>query len=131
MNKIFTIPKITCIIFVCVGLYILTNNIIKQLNWEKTTGIVVEVKEKKNSSNQFYPMVEFKTNIGEIVKVEINQSSNRFYYGKGEDIPVIYPENDFKKAEINSIGWVYGFPLIFIVLGIIGFMIPSDLWYIS
>ena len=129
MNDIFTLPKTICIIFTCIGLFILTTNIVKQVNWEKTIGIVVEVKEKENSSKQFYPVVEFKTNIGEIVEIEIKQSSNRFYYQKGEEIPIIYPKNNFKKAEINSIGWVYGFPLIFVVIGMIGFIIPSNLWH--
>ena len=99
MNDLVTLPKIICILFTCVGCWIFANNLMRQLNWEKTIGIVIEVKEKKNSSNQFYPLVEFKTKTGEIVKVEINQSSNRFYYRKGEDIPVIYPRYDFLDRE--------------------------------
>ena len=131
MLKKLTLPKIICLVFIGLGIYLLTANLIKQLRWEKTTGVVLEVKEKENSTNQFYPLVEFITATGEKVNVEIVQSSNRFYYKKGEDIPIIYPVDDFKEAEINSIGWVYGFPALFIGIGIIGFLIPSKAWYTS
>ncbi|MFK7936536.1 MAG: DUF3592 domain-containing protein [Saprospiraceae bacterium] len=131
MKTLFTYPKIIFTVFIGLGLFLLTTNVIRQLTWEKATGIVREVKERKDDRNQFYPLVEFKTNTGAVVAVAIKQSSNRFHYQVGEQIPIIYPVANFKKAKINSSGWVYGFPLIFIILGIIGMMIPSELWYKS
>ena len=131
MKGLYTLPKIMCILFIGIGLYFLITNIIKQLTWTSTTAVVLEVKERKDDSNQFYPLVEFQTETGKKVQVEIKQSSNRFYPEKGEEIAIIYSSDNFKQAAINSKGWVFGFPLIFISVGIIGFFIPSDWWHIS
>ncbi len=131
MNELFTTPKILFIIFIGFGICILATNMVRQLSWETTTGVVLEVKERIKNKNQFYPVVEFKTETGENVQVEIKQSSNRFFYRKGDNIPIIYPNKKFKKAKINSKGWTYGFPFLFIVLGLIGFLFPSSVWHKS
>ena len=131
MKRKLSLPKILFTIIIATGVYLLLSNIYKQFSWEKTTGLVLEVLEKEGESNQFYPRVKFQLNTGEEVEVEVQQSSNRGYYEKGESIPLIYPKLDYQDAEIDSFVWVYGFPSFFIILGVIGLFIPEDLWYVS
>ena len=126
-----SLPKIVFTVFIAIGVGLLISNIYKQLSWKKTSGLVLEVLEKEDESNQFYPLVKFQLSTGEEVEVEVRQSSNRGYYEKGESIPLIYPKLDYQDAEIDSIVWVYGFPAFFIILGGLAFFIPEDLWYVS
>ena len=131
MLKPLTLPRIMGLICIAIGFYILGANIIKQLSWEKSTGIVLEVRENGERSNQFYPLAEWITARGDTVSTEILQSSNRFYYEEGDQIPVIYPQDNIKAAEINFIGWTLGVPLFFIVMGIIAILLPATGWYVS
>jgi len=129
MFKTFTLPKFMSLVFISVGLFLLCSNLFKKLTWEKATGIVKELKRKKDEKTQRYPLVEFRIASGELVQVAIKQSSNRFHYKKGEDIPIMYSKDDYRKAQINSVVWIFGFPSIFILCGVIALFIPDDIWY--
>ncbi len=124
-------PAIVFYIFICFGLIYLAHNIVLQFRWNKTMGIVLELKSKADEKRQLYPVVAFTNHLGEPSTAAIRQSSNQPFYKKGDEIPIIYNPEDSTDARINTFGWNYGFPIFFALLGFVALLIPSHLWHIS
>ncbi|MFK8102611.1 MAG: DUF3592 domain-containing protein [Saprospiraceae bacterium] len=131
MKREIKLPALVCYSFICFGMIYLANNIFLGFNWNATTGIVVEVKARPEKKNQFYPIVAFTNHLGKQSSATILQSSNRFFYQEGEEIPILYNPEDSSEARINSMGWRYGFPIFFALLGFIALYLPPDFWQVS
>ncbi|MEO1515458.1 MAG: DUF3592 domain-containing protein [Bacteroidota bacterium] len=128
----WSLSRIALSAVVLTGFVLLLGNAWKQVCWEKTKGIVLEVKESKRSNNQYYPVVKYTDQLGKEVTSELShQSSNRFYYEQGDSIPLLYHPQHADEVVIHSVGWMLGFPLIFVLLGGIGFLIPTEAWFAS
>ena len=129
--KKFNLPKIMSLVFIGLGIFLLSKNIFLQFTGIKTEGIVLEI-NKKEKENQYYPTVQFTLENGETYVADIFPSSNRLFIEKGDSISLIYPKNNHKEVAYNSAGWVYGFPFIFIGVGAIIFALSKyDIWYVS
>ncbi len=129
--KKYNLPKIMSLIVFGLGIFLLSKNIFLQITGIKTEGVVIEINKKKKE-NQYYPTVKFVLENGEVYVTDIYPSSNRLFIEKGDTISLIYPKHNHKEAQYNSAWWVYGFPFIFIGIGIIVYALSKhDVWYVS
>ncbi|MBD1881669.1 MULTISPECIES: DUF3592 domain-containing protein [unclassified Coleofasciculus] len=84
-------------------------------NSSSTTGTVIDLKlQASRKSHIYFPLFQFQTPNGEIVKVESNMGSNPPGYQVGQSVPIIYNPNSPNEAEINSF-WSLWFAAIFLL----------------
>jgi hypothetical protein len=84
-------------------------------NSSSTTGTVIDLKvQVSRKSRVYFPLFQFQTPNGEIIKVESNMGSNPPGYQVGQAVPIIYNANNPSKAEINSF-WSLWFLAIFLL----------------
>lgn len=88
-------------------------------------GITVEaqvsnIKVSRTSKTTSYtPEVKFKTLTGDTVSVSLNKYTGRSPYSVGDNVSIIYLQDDPKTIILDSFFNKYGFPVIFIVVGIL------------
>lgn len=131
--KTLTLPTGMFLIFIGLGLWLAATNLYKKHTWIYTTGTVSDIKPDKKGKDRFYPVVEFAAATGEIQTAEVKMSfsRNRLPYKKGDRVPVIYPPDNPETALINNFIVLFSVPCIFILLGTIGLLLPSELFYVS
>lgn len=118
--KLFT--ALIGLIFFCVGSYMLNSNIELSNRGEKTKGIVMEIGEERNSDGDlmYYPIVKFSDKWGKEYIVPVSsERSNPIGYDVGDSISLIYHRNNPASVRINTVFWMYIFPSIFILGGLL------------
>jgi len=131
MKKEWNFLHIMALIFIVVGLGLLMKNLILLNTGITTEGKVVDIKKKEPTSrtttSTLYHVVTFNLENGESHTLElIKQSSSRLItYNVGDKINLVYPKDDYKKVQINSFSWIYGFPGIMILMGMIAWGLGS------
>lgn len=92
---------------------------------KKVQGEVVDIiKERSKDSNgyyqnYYYPVVSFKTALGESVRKKLDFGSTSSFYARGQEVSIVYdPENPYN-CNINSKFLLFGLPIILISIGLI------------
>ena len=83
------------------------------------TGTVVEKVrvERPGETANFYPVVEFKTQTGEVFRFEGKTSGTEYEYKIGEQIEILYDPQDPKGAMINSWKELWLPPIALMLIG--------------
>lgn len=108
--------KIIAIGLVIVGAYGLKNQLSIQKEWQKNTAKVALV-------TQSHYLIDFKTESGEFIKVRLKKNSEVFTYEKGDEMPIIYPQLQYNKAQANALSDIYLLPFFFMAFGAIVFLV--------
>lgn len=131
MKRDWNLLLIMALIFIVVGLGLLVKNLVLLNTGITTEGEVIDIIKKKGTSrtttSTLYPVVTFNLENGEPRTVNLSrQSSSRIIsYRVGDKIKLVYPKDDYKKVQIHSFVWIYGFSGIMILMGIIGWGLGS------
>ncbi|HEY8500086.1 MAG TPA: DUF3592 domain-containing protein [Clostridia bacterium] len=108
------------ILFLIIGISMLSKTVKMANRGISVAAQVSNVKVSKSSNSTSYtPEVTFKTLAGDTVSVTLNKSTNRPAHSVGDKVNIIYLEDDPKTIIVDSFFDKYGFPIIFIVAGII------------
>ena len=133
MKRDWNFLHIMALIFLVIGFGILLKNLFMLNTGIHTEGTVVNIIKRKSTGFKpattytYHPEVTFKLENGASQTVSISdQSTNRrMSYHVGDKIKLIYPKDDYKKVQINSFSWIYGFPGIMILVGTIGWFLAG------
>lgn len=98
----------------------------------RTEARIVEIIEKRSGPDVFhYPVFEFETKQKQLIRKESDAGTSGGSYVKGQQVEVLYIEEDPKSASIYNKFLLIMFPRIFIVLGmialILGFLMAFEL----
>jgi|LSQX01.2.fsa_nt_gb hypothetical protein len=89
---------------------------------------VINIKTKRIGQKISYtPEISFTTQRGENVRVQLAKSTNYPVYSIGDKVGIIYSQVDPKEVLVDSIFNKYGFPMIFIVVGVLCLFLPKRL----
>ncbi|NOZ10186.1 MAG: DUF3592 domain-containing protein [Gammaproteobacteria bacterium] len=93
-----------------------------------TNGTVVKlVRSKSNNSTTYAPVVQFKTEKGELVEVTSSTSSNPPGYSRGENVEIFYLPSSPQRAKINGFFSLWGAALIVGILGGVFFSVGGGI----
>lgn len=105
-------------LFVLIGYLFLTNNLDIIKNGTLTKATVIELAEHHSKkSTTYYPVVEYLTSAGELIRVESSTGCTKNAYKAGDLVNIIYNRSDPKNFIFDKFVDKYGFPLIFIFAG--------------
>jgi hypothetical protein len=90
-------------------------------NGIQVEGKVIGLSQNNNSdgARMYYPVVQFILENGSPHTKQVAFGSNPAAYDVGANLSILYYKEDPDSAVINSSFWMYGFPGIFIGIGII------------
>lgn len=115
---------ITSFLLFILGLLMVAGSVLtvrrnKRLSQEGLTadGTIVDVKvvtstdQNDNDTVSYYPVFQFSTADGRVVRVESKVSGGQSTYQVGQTVPVVYREAEPQKAKINRKGELYTGPI--------------------
>ncbi len=98
-----------------------------------TEGVIVSVdpfmssKAGKSSSLQYFPKVAFTTSAGEQVEFQSTVTRRADHYKKGDQVRVLYQQDDPQTAVIGSFNDLWALALIFAVSGVMVMLLSG--WF--
>lgn len=106
------------------GAYVVTQSTLEfRADSTLTTGTVVEFETERSRNSEgrstimYRPVVEFRTETGQSVRVVSSVSSNRPSYNRGEQVPVRYQDHTPEAARLDTFTSNWMGPLILGILG--------------
>jgi len=114
----FAIFLVVGTLFVLIGYFFLSSNLELIKNGTITKATVIEIVEKTSSkSTAYYPMVEYLTSSGELIRIESSTGVTQNAYKAGDLINIIYNGSDPRSFIFDRFFDKYGFPVIFMLAG--------------
>jgi len=118
------------LLFVCIGtgFYLYTAQFAKTARSAEGTVIELVSQTSRDSGTTWCPVIEFTDHRGKTYKVQLSMCSSPPGYWRGEDVEVLYAEDNPKNAKINDSS-MYWFGYIFAGIGGI-FAVLGGLWLV-
>ncbi len=118
----FIFLLIMSVVFSLIGISFLSSNLDMVKNGTYTKATIIEmVKHISSKSTTYFPVVEYETSTGEMIRIQSStgSGSNPNAYKPGEKVNIIYSESDPNNFIFDKFFDKYGFPVIFIFAGIL------------
>lgn len=116
---IFSVPFISGLILLFIGINYRTNFFYKTRNWQITQGRVIETKRSWWSRHRRYiPVVSYKTHQGKQVTFE-GHGSQVTDYETNQFVDIIYNPDNFQKAYIKDDKGRLSVSIVYLILGMI------------
>ncbi|MDS0790296.1 DUF3592 domain-containing protein [Proteus vulgaris] len=121
---LFYIFAIIGVIIFIVALFVIKSELHLVRNGIETTGVVIDqsMSQSSNERSVYHPIIQFTTNDNRKITFRSLEGSNPPRFHLGENISVIYLQNDPQRATINNFLGLYGAGTI---LGIFGLVFAS------
>lgn len=112
------------IVFLLVGINLLSKSIKLSSDGISVQAQVTDVKTSRIGKNTYYtPEIRFTTPDGETVKVQLDKTTRAPAYSVGNKVGIIYSQDNPQKVLVDSFFNKYGFPVIFIMAGVITLLV--------
>ncbi|MBI6530845.1 DUF3592 domain-containing protein [Proteus vulgaris] len=118
---LFYIFAIIGVVIFIVALFVIKSELHLVRNGIETTGVIIDL-SMSNSSNErsvYHPIIQFTTNDNREITFRSLEGSNPPRFHLGENISVIYLQNDPQRATINNFLGLYGAGTILGVFGLV------------
>lgn len=111
------------IVLLLVGANLLSKTVKVTSNGISAEAQVTNIKINRICKKTNYtPEIKFTTTNGKTVNVQLEKSTGSPAYSVGDKVSIIYSQDDPKEVLVDSFFSKYGFPIVFIVAGIISLL---------
>lgn len=109
------------VLFLAVGIYLLSNTARMSSNGLSTQAEVVNIKATHNSKKkiEYTPEIRFTTAEGERVNTKLDKTTRPPAYSVGDEVKIIYTKDKPTDILVDSVFNRYAFPALFVILGIV------------
>lgn len=119
---VFIVPIVLSLIFVIVGILLINKNLDFIKTAEKANGIVIEKNKSVSTSENhvYYLTIKYITQDNQIQVAKTDLAYTSFVSPKvNQNVAIYYDPQDPTKIKIDSIFSIWGFPIFFVILGLI------------
>ena len=110
------------VVVLIVGAYILQQRIEYFIDSVGAVGVITDIQEKDGlkSGNRYFPIVEFKTQAGEIMSIVGEVGSSSFFdYEVGTEIDVRYSIANPEAAKLSTFQQMWLLPFVLLLVGLL------------